>query len=108
MSLSIQQLLSHLFSVMQLLSQGNYVMATICFERANDAYWEKVAKAFGLRADAEQLHGLNSEMASNAWRQAAEIFDAIGKAEHAADCFYMSKDYVKAGIIPFPLFIPCL
>ena len=66
-------------------------MATICFERAHDAYGEKLAKAFGLRADAERLQGLNPEMASIARRQAAEIFDTIGKAVHAADCFYMCK-----------------
>ncbi|EOY01170.1 P-loop containing nucleoside triphosphate hydrolases superfamily protein, putative [Theobroma cacao] len=56
-------------------------------------------KAFGLRADADRLHGLNPEMSSTARRQAAEIFDSIGKAEHAADCFYMLEEYEKAGQI---------
>ncbi|XWS34413.1 hypothetical protein CRYUN_Cryun21dG0036400 [Craigia yunnanensis] len=83
----------------KLLHQGNYVMATICFERAHDTYGEKLAKAFGLRADADRLHGFNPEMASTARRQAAEIFDSIGKAEHAADCFYMLKEYERAGKI---------
>ncbi|XWS64003.1 hypothetical protein CRYUN_Cryun06bG0149500 [Craigia yunnanensis] len=83
----------------KLLSQGKYVMATICFERAHDTYGEKLAKAFGLRADAERLQGLNPEMASTARRQAADIFDTIGKAEHAADCFYMLEEYEKAGKI---------
>ncbi|KAK6242402.1 hypothetical protein SCA6_007791 [Theobroma cacao] len=83
----------------KLLRQGNYVMATMCFERAHDTYGEKLAKAFGLRADADRLHGLNPEMSSTARRQAAEIFDSIGKAEHAADCFYMLEEYEKAGQI---------
>ncbi|XP_022776511.1 uncharacterized protein LOC111318116 isoform X2 [Durio zibethinus] len=83
----------------KLLHQGNYVMATMCFERAHDTFGEKLAKAFGLRADADQLHGLNPERASTARRQAAEIFDSIGKAEHAADCFYMLTEYEKAGKI---------
>ncbi|XVF02939.1 hypothetical protein REPUB_Repub04eG0217800 [Reevesia pubescens] len=83
----------------KLLHQGNYVMATICFERAHDTYGEKLAKAYGLRAEADRLHGLNPEMASTARRQAAEIFDSIGKAELAADCFFMLKEYEKAGKI---------
>ncbi|OMO60730.1 Reverse transcriptase, RNA-dependent DNA polymerase [Corchorus capsularis] len=83
----------------KLLQQGNYVMATMCFERAHDTYGEKLAKAFGLRAEADRMHGLNPERASTARRQAAEIFYSIGKAEHAADCFYMLKEYEKAGEI---------
>ncbi|OMO60733.1 hypothetical protein CCACVL1_23909 [Corchorus capsularis] len=82
----------------KLLEQCNYVMATMCFERAHDIYGEKLAKAFGLRAEADRLDGLNPERASTARRQAAEIFYSIGKAEHAADCFYMLKEYEKAGI----------
>ncbi|XVF85504.1 hypothetical protein PTKIN_Ptkin17bG0122900 [Pterospermum kingtungense] len=83
----------------KLLHQGNYVMAAICFERAHDTYGEKLAKAFGLRADADRLRGLNPEMASTSRRQAAEIFYSIGKAEHAAECFYMLKEYERAGQI---------
>ncbi|GMI87573.1 hypothetical protein HRI_002426600, partial [Hibiscus trionum] len=83
----------------KLLHQGNYEMATICFERANDTYGEKLAKALGLRENADRLHGSNPEMASIARKQAAEIFDSIGKAEHAAECFYMLKEYERAGQI---------
>ncbi|OMO72637.1 hypothetical protein COLO4_27520 [Corchorus olitorius] len=83
----------------KLLQQCNYVMATMCFERAHDIYGEKLAKAFGLTAEADRLHGLNPERASTARRQAAEIFYSIGKAEDAADCFYMLKEYEKAGQI---------
>ncbi|XVE85518.1 hypothetical protein DITRI_Ditri17bG0097100 [Diplodiscus trichospermus] len=84
---------------MQLLHECNYVMAAICFERAHDSNGEKLARAFGLRADADRSHGLNPEMACTARRQAAEIFYSIGKAEHAADCFFMLKEYKKAGQI---------
>ncbi|KAK8583040.1 hypothetical protein V6N13_069804 [Hibiscus sabdariffa] len=83
----------------KLLHQGNYEMATICFERANDIYGEKLAKAYGLRASADRLHGSSPEMASTARRQAAEIFDSIGKVELAAECFYMLKEYERAGHI---------
>lgn len=83
-------------------------MATICFERANDTYGEKLAKALGLRANADRLHGSNPEMASIARRQAADIFDSIGKAERAAECFYMLKEYERAGTISFSLFVPSL
>ncbi|OMO60734.1 hypothetical protein CCACVL1_23910 [Corchorus capsularis] len=80
----------------KLLRQGNYVMATVCFERAHDTYGEKLAKALGLREDAERLHNSNPERASSAMRQAAETFYSIGKAEDAADCFYILKEYERA------------
>ena len=80
------------------------MMATMCFEKAHDTYGEKLAKASGLRADADRLHDLIPEMASTARRQAAEIFYSIGKAAPAADCFYMLKDYERAGTIIFPLY----
>ncbi|XVF85501.1 hypothetical protein PTKIN_Ptkin17bG0122700 [Pterospermum kingtungense] len=81
----------------KLLHQGNYVMATTCFEKAKDMHGEKLAKAFGLRDDADRFHGVNPEMASTARRQAAEILGSIGKAEHAAECFYLlNKEYKKS------------
>ncbi|OMO60735.1 hypothetical protein CCACVL1_23911 [Corchorus capsularis] len=89
----------------KLLWQGNYMMATICFERAHHTYGEKLAKAFGLRQDADLLHGSDPERASLARRQAAEIFSSIGKAEDAADCFYMLHEYEKAGKIPLRILV---
>ncbi|KAF2320974.1 hypothetical protein GH714_032328 [Hevea brasiliensis] len=83
----------------KLLCLGNYEMATMCFERAGDEYGEKLAKASGLRAAAEKMQASNPEMASTARRQAAEIFEAIGKAEYAAECFFMLKEYERAGKI---------
>ncbi|KAF2298178.1 hypothetical protein GH714_016782 [Hevea brasiliensis] len=38
----------------KLLNEGNYEMATMCFERAGDIYGEKVAKAAGLKATATE------------------------------------------------------
>ncbi|KAF2298180.1 hypothetical protein GH714_016812 [Hevea brasiliensis] len=81
----------------QLLNEGNYEMATMCFERAGDIYGEKVAKAAGLKATADRVHRSNPEKASIARRQAAEIYESIGKAEHAAECFYMLRKYKRAG-----------
>lgn len=69
----------------------------MCFERAGDQYGEKLSKAAGLKASADRMHGSNPEMASVARRQAAEIFESIGKAEYAAECFYMLREYDRAG-----------
>ncbi|XP_058009792.1 uncharacterized protein LOC110664185 isoform X3 [Hevea brasiliensis] len=81
----------------KLLNEGNYEMATMCFERAGDIYGEKVAKAAGLKATADRVHRSNPEKASITRRQAAEIYESIGKAEHAAECFYMLREYKRAG-----------
>ncbi|KAL3582369.1 hypothetical protein D5086_016701 [Populus alba] len=83
----------------KLLREGNYEMATMCFERAGDEHGEKLSKASGLRAAADRMHSSNPEMASVARWQAAEIFESIGKAEYAAECFYMLKEYDRAGRI---------
>ena len=88
---------------MQLLHEGNYEMATMCFERAGDEYGEKLAKAAGLKAAADRMHASNPETASIALRQAAEIFESIAKAECAAECFYMLKEYERAGTMYFSL-----
>ncbi|WCJ17628.1 P-loop containing nucleoside triphosphate hydrolases superfamily protein [Euphorbia peplus] len=83
----------------KLLHERNYEMATMCFERAGDEYGEKLAKAAGLKAAADKMHGSNPEMASIARRQAAEIFESIGKDEYAAECFFLLKEYERAGKI---------
>ncbi|GKG22610.1 UvrD-like helicase, ATP-binding domain, P-loop containing nucleoside triphosphate hydrolase, partial [Tanacetum coccineum] len=41
----------------KLFYENNFVMATMCFERAGDTTWEKLAKASGLRASADQIRG---------------------------------------------------
>ncbi|WCJ18668.1 P-loop containing nucleoside triphosphate hydrolases superfamily protein [Euphorbia peplus] len=83
----------------KLLRERNYEMATMCFERAGDEYGEKLAKAAGLKAAADKMHATNPEMASNACRKAAEIFESIGKDEYAAECFFLLKEYERAGKI---------
>ncbi|KAK8549818.1 hypothetical protein V6N13_055384, partial [Hibiscus sabdariffa] len=83
----------------KLLDQHNYAMATTCFEKANDTYGVKLSKALGLRAYADRLHGSKPETSSTSRRQAAEIFYSIGKAEQAAECYCMLKEYERAGQI---------
>ncbi|XP_039173761.1 uncharacterized protein LOC120296159 [Eucalyptus grandis] len=74
-------------------------MATTCFERARYEYGEKLAKASAFKANADLKHVLSPKEASDLRRQAAEIFEAIGVADSAAECFYMLKEYEKAGSI---------
>ncbi|XP_030461793.2 uncharacterized protein LOC115681846 [Syzygium oleosum] len=83
----------------KLLREGNYPMAIMCFERARYTYGEKLAKASALKADADLKHVLSPREASDLRRQAAEIYEAIGVADSAAECFYMLKEYEKAGRI---------
>lgn len=74
-------------------------MATICFEKASDSFWESKSKAACLEAKADRLRTSDPEEANSALREAAEIFKAIDKADSAARCFYGSGEYEKAGII---------
>lgn len=70
----------------------------MCFERAGDTYWERRAKATGLKASADRLRSTNSEEANVMLREAAEIFEAIGKADSAARCLFDLGEYEKAGV----------
>ncbi|CAI8586619.1 unnamed protein product [Vicia faba] len=81
--------------------QNNYEMATMCFERAEDSYWERKSKAASLRANANRLRGLNPEDANAFLREAAEIFESIGMTESSAECFSDLEDYERAGKIYF-------
>ncbi|KAI3875948.1 hypothetical protein MKW92_030517, partial [Papaver armeniacum] len=83
----------------KLLDEGNYEMATLCFERAGDSFLEKLAKASGLRAAGVHMLGSNTELASVALVEAAEIYESIGKADLAAKCFMELKDFKRAGMI---------
>ncbi|KAH1198368.1 hypothetical protein GmHk_18G051967 [Glycine max] len=78
--------------------QNNYEMATMCFERAGDSYWERKSKASSLRANANRLRDLNPEDSNAMLREAAEIFEGIGMAESAAQCFSDLGDYKRAGM----------
>ncbi|XP_056164570.1 uncharacterized protein LOC115681834 [Syzygium oleosum] len=83
----------------KLLRKGNYRMAIMCFGRARYTYGEKLAKASAMKADADLKHVLSSQEASDLRRQAAEIYETIGMADFAAECFYLLKEYEKAGRI---------
>ena len=60
--------------------------------------WERRCKAAGLKARADQMRISNPEVANSILREAAEIFDAIGKADSAARCFCDLGEYERAGI----------
>ncbi|KAK9932148.1 hypothetical protein M0R45_019396 [Rubus argutus] len=82
----------------KLYRENNYEMATMCFERAGDTYWEQRSKAAGLKAIADRMRVSNPEVANSILREAAEIFDAIGKADSAARCFSDLGEYERADI----------
>ncbi|PON39570.1 hypothetical protein PanWU01x14_304050 [Parasponia andersonii] len=73
-------------------------MATICFERAYDTYWERMSKAAGLKAMADRMRLPSPEEANSVLREAAEIFEAIGKADSATRCFSDLGEYERAGV----------
>ncbi|OIW00707.1 hypothetical protein TanjilG_09676 [Lupinus angustifolius] len=81
----------------KLYHQSNYGMATMCFERAGDTYWERRSMAAGLRAHANHLRDVNPEDANATLREAAEIFEGIGLADIAAQCFSDLGDHERAG-----------
>ncbi|KAG6714356.1 hypothetical protein I3842_05G198900 [Carya illinoinensis] len=82
---------------MKLYHDCNYEIATMCFERAGDTYWERRSKAASLRATADRMRHLNPKAANGILREAANIFEAIGKGDSAARCFFESGDYERAG-----------
>ncbi|KAI3888823.1 hypothetical protein MKW92_003166, partial [Papaver armeniacum] len=83
----------------KLFNEGNFEMAAMCFERAQDSYREKWAKAAGLRASADRIRGSNPELARSSLLEAAEIYDTIGKAELAARCYIDLKEFKRAGML---------
>ncbi|CAL8993557.1 unnamed protein product [Prunus brigantina] len=83
----------------KLYHEHNYEMATMCFERGGDTYWERRSKAAGLKAIADRMRTSNPEEANSILREAAEIFDAIGKADSAARCFSDLGEYERAARI---------
>nr|POE80701.1 tpr and ankyrin repeat-containing protein 1 [Quercus suber] len=77
--------------------EHNFLSATKCFERAGDIYWQRRSKAAGLRKNADHMRGSNPETANVMLRQAAELFETIGKADSAAQCFSDLGEYGRAG-----------
>lgn len=74
-------------------------MAMMCFEKAGDAYRERLAEASGLKAAADRLGAQDSETSRCYLREAAEIFYKIGKAESAARLYFEIKEYERAGMV---------
>ncbi|KAM7463331.1 hypothetical protein LguiA_031452 [Lonicera macranthoides] len=91
----------------KLFRENNYEMATMCFERAGDTTWELRGKAFGHKASADRLRGVNPEKASTFLREAAQIFESISKFESAAECFCDLGEYEKAGNIYLHKCVQC-
>ncbi|KAK3002992.1 hypothetical protein RJ639_019264 [Escallonia herrerae] len=79
--------------------ENNYEVAMMCFQRAGDAYWEKMAKASGLRAAADRMRAPNSDTWCSYLKEAAEIFYSIDIFEAAAQCYFEIKEYKRAGTI---------
>ncbi|KAK2997943.1 hypothetical protein RJ639_026642, partial [Escallonia herrerae] len=79
--------------------ENNYEVAMMCFERAGDAYWEKMAKASGLRAAAARTRAPNSDMWCSYLKEAAEIFYSIDVFEASAQCYFEINEYRRAGTI---------
>ena len=83
---------------LQLYLERKFEFAITCFERAGDIYWQRRSKAEGLRENADHMCGSNLEKANVMLRQAAEIFETIGKADSAAQCFSDLGEYERAGM----------
>ncbi|CAL5025640.1 unnamed protein product [Urochloa decumbens] len=83
----------------KLFNEGQFEMATMCFEKAGDAYREKWARAAGLLATAERVISTNLEMGQASLQKASEIYESIGMHEKAATCYMKLGDYKRAGMV---------
>ncbi|KAM6546583.1 hypothetical protein CsatB_027319 [Cannabis sativa] len=81
--------------------EHNYEMASICFEKSFDIYWERKSKASGLKAMANRICSSKSQEANSLLREAAKIFIALDETDSAARCFYDLGEYERAGNIYF-------
>ena len=72
-------------------------MAAFCFERAGDKMWEKLAKACGLRASADQIRATHPESYFGYLKEAAGLFESIGKLDSAASCYCDLGEHERAG-----------
>ncbi|GKC16151.1 UvrD-like helicase, ATP-binding domain, P-loop containing nucleoside triphosphate hydrolase, partial [Tanacetum coccineum] len=85
--------------------RSNFAMATMCFEYVKKKKQcalrgrEKLAKASGLRASAYEMRETNHEAFEGYVREAAGMFESIGKLELAASCYCDLKEYERAGKI---------
>ncbi|ONK71074.1 uncharacterized protein A4U43_C04F4450 [Asparagus officinalis] len=82
----------------KLFNEGNYEMATMCFEHAGDTFREKWYRASSLRASAEHIINSDNKNGRHLLIEAAEIYESIGKVELEASCYIELKDFQKAGL----------
>lgn len=68
----------------------------MCFMKAEDKYSERLAEAYQLRAIAEGINSSEIER-KKVFKEAAELFQSLGKHMLAAECFYEMEDYETAG-----------
>ncbi|ONM14317.1 P-loop containing nucleoside triphosphate hydrolase superfamily protein [Zea mays] len=83
----------------KLFNEGQFEMATMCFEKAGDAYRENWARAAGLLATADRVISTNLERGQANLQKASEIYESIGMHEKAATCYIKLGDYKRAGMI---------
>ncbi|KAH7516697.1 hypothetical protein FEM48_Zijuj10G0162600 [Ziziphus jujuba var. spinosa] len=83
----------------KLFHECNYESSKICFQRAGNTVWEKLAEAASLQASAQHISGSDTKMAHIYLKKAAELYFSIGKFELSAQCYYESNEYEKAGTI---------
>ncbi|KAF7010859.1 hypothetical protein CFC21_025225 [Triticum aestivum] len=83
----------------KLFNEGQFEMATMCFEKAGDAHREKWARAAGLVATADRAISTNLELGKASLQTASEIYEAIGMHEKAAMCYIKLGDYKRAGMV---------
>nr|GEU94011.1 UvrD-like helicase, ATP-binding domain, P-loop containing nucleoside triphosphate hydrolase [Tanacetum cinerariifolium] len=70
---------------------NNFAMATMCFKRAGDTMWEKLAKASDVRASAYQMRETNHEAFEG------KIYvSTCGKIVAVAECFTLARCYSEA------------
>uniref|UniRef100_A0ACD5UV24 Uncharacterized protein n=1 Tax=Avena sativa TaxID=4498 RepID=A0ACD5UV24_AVESA len=83
----------------KLFNEGQFEMATMCFEKAGDAYREKWARAAGLVATADRAMATNLEKGNASFQTASEIYESIGMHEKAAACYIKLRDFKRAGMV---------
>ncbi|KAL6882134.1 hypothetical protein ACP4OV_011606 [Aristida adscensionis] len=83
----------------ELFNEGQFGMATMCFQKAGDEHREKLARASDLVACGESLVSTNLQRGQAFLDQAAIIYDSIGKHEKAANCYIKARDFMNAGLV---------
>ena len=79
-------------------------MAMMCFDRSEDKDSALLAKAANLQQIGDRISTDSPEMAAATFKEAAEIFLRVGRANVSARCFVRAGEFQKAGT---PFFI-CL